>query len=194
MFAYCLNNPVNGADPSGFARNATDDNNHNGIPDYLDEQWIELTNRYRAILSDVECRDVTDDVNAALDLATKEGRERALSVCSLEDWTAKSLVFYHLVNHNAPWDIKCKSSWEETIGTTYPGSDQTVVIYEGHYYTPEILGNYTFGALGRAYGFGLSSLFIGSEYAAGFPKRGTFEFSNEMADWLFIANGYYSGH
>ena len=74
MFAYCLNNPVNGADPSGFARNTTDDNNNNGIPDYLEEQWIELTNRCRAILSGVECRDVTDEVNAALAQATRLGQ------------------------------------------------------------------------------------------------------------------------
>ena len=103
-------------------------------------------------------------------------------------------IFYNLVKDEAVWDIKRVDSWEYTIETTFPGSSKTVVFYEGHYYTPEILGNYTYGALGRAYGFSLSLLFWGSNYAAKFPQPGTFKYDNEMSDLLFIANGYYSGH
>ena len=191
MFAYCLNNPVNGADPSGFARNTTDDNNNNGIPDYLEEQWIELTNRCRAILSGVECRDVTDEVNAALAQATRLGQ---IVDSKVDIFEAKCAIFYFLVRSEAPWDIKLKEQWEKTIGTTYPGGAKEVVIYEGHYYTPEILGNYTYGALGRAYGFDIPLLFAGSMYAAKFPQRGTFDYDNEMADRLFIVDGFYSGH
>ena len=187
MFAYCLNNPVNGADPSGFARNTTDDNNNNGIPDYLEEQWIELTNRCRAILSGVECRDVTDEVNAALE-------QRFIQDSNMKWYplNIRATAFFFLVNNKRPWDIKREDPWKKTIDTEYPGSSDTVVIYEGHYYTPEILGNYTYGALGRAYGFDIPLLFAGSIYAAKFPQRGTFDYDNEMVDWLFIANGYYS--
>lgn len=60
------------------------------------------------------------------------------------------------------------------------------------YYTPEILGNYTYEVLGRTYGFDLNTLFDGSVFAAHFPQVGTAANDNEMVDWLFIANGYYS--
>ena len=36
MFAYCLNNPVNASDPTG-----------NGVPDYLERRWRELTFRMK---------------------------------------------------------------------------------------------------------------------------------------------------
>ena len=51
-----------------------------------------------------------------------------------------------------------------------------------------------YGALGRAYGFDIPLLFAGSMYAAKFPQRGTFDYDNEMADRLFIVDGFYSGH
>ena len=189
MFAYCENNPVNWCDPSGLARNSTDDNNHNGIPDYLDERWIELTNRYRSIMSGVECCDVTNEVNTAL----KQAIIRDSNIIRYP-FVIKALVFKSKVEDGAPWDIKRPNRWEETIGTDYPGKLQTVVIYEGHYYTPEILGNYTYGVLGKAYGFSLDILFAGSMYAAHFPKVGTYQYDNEMSDRLFIANGYYNEH
>lgn len=46
MFAYCLNNPANATDPTGH--DSSTDANGNGIPDYLEHRWIELTNRYKA--------------------------------------------------------------------------------------------------------------------------------------------------
>ena len=203
-YAYCLDNPVNMHDPSGFASNTSDDNNENGIPDYLEEQWIELTNRCRARINGVVCRDVTDEVNSALEKATRRGRRTEFWLGVAEFFApfivdqicegGELFIFYNLVNHEEPWDIKVKDSWENTIQTAYPGNPQTIVIYQGHYYTPEILGNYAYGALGKAYGIDLSLLFFGSMYAARFPEQGTNDYDNEMADWLFIANGYYSGH
>ena len=43
MFAYCLNNPVNARDPSGY--DSSTDENGNGIPDYLERRWHEQTIR-----------------------------------------------------------------------------------------------------------------------------------------------------
>jgi len=84
--------------------------------------------------------------------------------------------------------------WKDTIKTDYPGSSSEIVIYQGHYYTLEMLGNYTYGALGKAYGFDIPILFAGSMYAAKYPRKGTKEYDNEMTDRLFIVDGYYSGH
>lgn len=42
MFAYCNNCPVSKSDPSGYDA-ATDDLNGNGIPDYLENRWVALT-------------------------------------------------------------------------------------------------------------------------------------------------------
>ena len=183
MFAYCLNNPIDGYDPNGFARNNTDDYNDNNIPDYLEERWVEFTNRSRAILNGGECRDVTDEVNTALNNAISELSEMSF----VEKWFA----FYEMVKDRGPWDIKRPESWEKTIGTEHPGTIGTVVIYEGHYYTPEILGNYTYGVLGKACGFDLSILLLGSMYAAKNPAPGTYQYNNEMQDRLFIVNGFH---
>ena len=189
MFAYCGNEPVGNSDPSGKARKTTDDNNDNGIPDYLEEQWIELTNRWRVRLQGGYCRDVTDEVNTALEKATELGKlnQRIPFVLRL-------IVFKNVVDHNAPWDIKCPNPWKDTIGTEYPGDANSIVIYEGRYYTLEKLGNYTYGVLGKSYCFGLGLLFMGSMKAAGYPKPGTRDYDEEMADWLYIANGYHRGH
>ncbi|OGO91626.1 MAG: hypothetical protein A2Y17_11550 [Clostridiales bacterium GWF2_38_85] len=50
------------------------------------------------------------------------------------------LLFHELVKDKAPWDIKRKEKWEETIGTSFPGTD-TIVYYNGYYMTPEQIGN-----------------------------------------------------
>ena len=189
LYAYCLNNPINRSDRSGEASSSSADINHNSIPDYLEERWVELTNRYKAILSGQKCRDVTADINSALQTAVKEG-----SAFAIKHPFLKLKQFYELVNHEAPWNIKRKDPWEKTIGSEYPGSYNTVVLYDGHYYTPEILGNYTYGVLGKAYGINLDTLTGGSFFAAGFPTYGTTAFDNEVTDWLFISNGYYRGY
>jgi hypothetical protein len=48
MFAYCNNCPVIKSDPSGYDA-ATDDLNGNGIPDYLEARWEDLTEKVKAI-------------------------------------------------------------------------------------------------------------------------------------------------
>ena len=71
------------------------------------------------------------------------------------------LDFYNTVADNNPWDIKVDTSWEETIGTAYPGNIDTKVLYRGRIMTPENLGNYTYGYLGAAYRFNLDILYLG---------------------------------
>lgn len=177
---------MNLSDETGYVSSPTDDNNSNGIFDYLEIRWVEMTNRYRCVLEGKKPRDVTDEDDRALnDTLLWANISNAILPLLSKD------VFYKEVNHNGHWDIKRKEPWEYTIGTAYPGSSDTVVIYHGHYYTPEILGNYTYGAIGNAVGFWLPTLFEGSLYAAGYPKAGTGKYDNEMQDWLFIAEGYY---
>ena len=164
----------------------TTDVNHNGIEDYREKQWVELTNKYRALASG-STRDVTEEVNAALREQLKEGDQY-----SSWEQLKKIKDFYNLVNHEAPWDIKREQPWRDTIGTEYPGTSDTPVLYNGRYFTPESLGNYTYGALGRAYGFDLETLLNGSMYAQGFPRPGSKDYKNEMIDRLYITEGYYS--
>ena len=98
--------------------------------------------------------------------------------------------FYDLVNHDAPWDIKRAARWNETIGAgTFPGAG-TVVYYLGLQMTPEDLGNYAYGYIGCAIGFGMDILTLGSEYAAGFPAVGTPQYNNELADQKYIKIRY----
>jgi len=47
MFAYCNNCPVIKSDPSGYDA-ATDDLNGNGIPDYLEARWEDLTEKVKS--------------------------------------------------------------------------------------------------------------------------------------------------
>ena len=96
--------------------------------------------------------------------------------------------FYNKVNHNAPWDIKRQSSWEQTIGTPFPGIGAEVV-FGGTTMTPECLGNLTYGFLGYHYGISLDTLYLGSYYAAGFPTEGE-ALDNELWDWSYVTAGY----
>ena len=52
--------------------------------------------------------------------------------------------------------------------------------------TPEDLGNYTYGYIGRYFGFSLEVLLLGSYYAAGYPKIGM-ERWNEDKDQYFVS-------
>lgn len=56
--------------------------------------------------------------------------------------------------------------------------------------TPEKLGNYTYGALGKSFGIPLPVLYFGSYYAAGFPIYGE-KLNDEINDWVYITLGYY---
>ena len=99
------------------------------------------------------------------------------------------LEFYSLVNHNAPWDVKLKESWNTTIGTPFPGENVEVQFY-GNMMTPEMLGNFTYGYLGYSYGIPLDILIAGSYYAAGFPRSGK-ALTNEILDWASVWKGYF---
>jgi hypothetical protein len=48
MFAYCGNNPISFCDIGGDYSSPTDDNDGNGIPDYLDYNWAILTAKVKA--------------------------------------------------------------------------------------------------------------------------------------------------
>ena len=88
------------------------------------------------------------------------------------------------------WDLKLKSSWNMIIGAnTYPGSFDTKIVYNGAVMTPEELGNYTYGFIGRAVGFSLSQLNLGSWVAAGGPFTGP-QLSNEYDDQIQIKRGF----
>ena len=69
-----------------------------------------------------------------------------------------------------------------------PG-DSMPVIYHGMLMTPEELGNYTYGFIGRTFNFSLQKLFVGSFVAAGFPTSGE-KLENEFEDRASIELGY----
>jgi len=101
------------------------------------------------------------------------------------------ITFYAFVNHKAMWDIKTRSSWETTIGTPFPGRD-TPIIFLNMIMTPESLGNFTYGALGAAYGIPYQILQAGSYYAADFPGGGIV-LANELIDQKNLLLGYLYG-
>lgn len=104
---------------------------------------------------------------------------------------AKGAWFLSQVYHGAPWDIKRPDPWNTTVGAgTYPGWGVQVV-YHGWLATPEELGNYTYGHIGHALGFGLNTLYAGSWAAAGLPVSGA-AIANEFNDWTSIRSGYNS--
>ena len=195
MFAYCLNNPVTATDPTGY--DSTTDSNGNGIADYLEIRWFVQTEKAKIQLASKNgaLRDVTEEVDKALKYACFIGDAyRALIESGGPIFRAEMSVyalkkFYTMVNHEAEWDIKRKAQWESTIGTTFPGYD-TVVLYHNQAMTPEMIGNYTYGVIGEAFGFPIDTLLAGSFVAAGFPTEGA-ELINEYTDWNYIRRGYY---
>jgi len=51
-----------------------------------------------------------------------------------------------------------------------------------------MLGNYTFGYIGKAFGFSLRTLIAGSVYAA--PLSTWEQVANEFTDWVHIRRGF----
>ena len=179
MFAYCNNNPISLSDSTGtYAISVFGD--------------VIINTKRRPPVSQLSQRDVTLEVICRLIEAAAIGRVKELvaSNGNSSEYTMVDLYmdFYYLVNHNAPWDIKRPDSWKSTIGTSYPGYDVNVT-FCGQSMTPEMLGNFTYGYLGHAYGISLPLLYAGSYYAAGFPLTGS-KLDNEIWDWKYITMGY----
>ena len=194
QFAYCDNNPIMCYDPNGMCTQAWTAGYQGpcpglGKPGCLDYILPESDLTFPPL------RDVTDEVNEELKLEALKGvvvvdaiKRRALLVQDPLN-IMKTMYFKSIVDHSAAWDIKRQKSWEETIGTPYPG-EGTIVIYNGFLMTPEQIGNYTYGYLGRKYDYSLPILYAGSYWAAGFPTSGT-ELENEIfSDWAYIYLGY----
>ena len=183
MFAYCENNPVMGYDPSGYVPilysvMMTDGGDHGSQPD-------------------PGIRDVTQEVDTALQEYIKRGNTLSPHIFPTPAPVAREAIkyyyFYNLVNHKAPWDIKQKIPWEETIGTPFPG-EETVVKYHDVLLTPHELGNYTYGILGREFGIPFEFLIGGSYVAAHFPTSGDALYDEVCHDWKYITLGYFGGY
>jgi len=145
-------------------------------------------------------RDVTEEVNVALqEIAAYAYSRRNTNITPglhahgmLFSSVAENMAwFYNQVNHNADWDIKRPRPWTDTIGTPFPGSFDTEILFRGEVTTPEALGNWTYGYIGAALGIPLNILFAGSWYADGFslPWSDAFR-NNELLDWDDIRAGF----
>ena len=153
-------------------------------------------------------KDVTAAINNALGEITPIAESK---------WSIDVFLFYSKVDHEAEWDIKREKPWNDTIKSTYPGSYDTEVVFNGKVVTPEYLGNYTYGYIGAAMGLSYEILCLGSSYAAGFPQidlafkmassaslpPGIFslsleeeimEYNNEILDQIAIYDGYLAYH
>ena len=191
--AYCANNPVTHSDYSGeryddeFAerkkarlqqggkQRRKSNNSITDVTEAIDTAIIPYCT-LGSILDNMStyCSYNPDPENATINYAISTG--------------VKFIVFYNLVDHNAKWDIKNRECWESVIDCRFPG-DGVIVKYDDYYMTPENLGNYTYGVLGKSFGIPLSILYAGSYYAAHFPTCGE-ELSNELNDWKYITIGY----
>ena len=177
MFAYCGNNSVNREDPSGY---------------FPSKQFSYICFDNGSEYPKPK-RDVTIELGNALEQAAIEIQEEKLAWTFLWGDTAMAQAFiwygfYLRVNHAAPWDIKRKECWEQTIGTEFPGKNHGVLV-GGMTMTPENIGNFTYGILGYLYDIPLDALIAGSWYAAGFPTDGE-KLHNEIFDWHFVILGY----
>ena len=197
MFAYCNNNPVMYSDPAGYCLKAWAEGYQGPCPG-LGKPGCMDYNKPSDPMTYITKRDVTQEVNDALLPEAITGKIISEGIERIENDYDKAIVqagvlyyFKTQVDHKAPWDIKRKDPWELTIGTPYPGSSNTKVIYNGHIMTLEALGNYTYGYLGRAYGISLEVLLVGSYYAAGFPTEGDALFNEINVDWNYVTMGFY---
>jgi len=183
---------------SGYMDNR-DINAHFGWSDFLTE-----ADRYHGVGIVITggnlYRNVTVPVNYALD--------KTASYAATLRWWSNISWFYDQVNHLGPWDIKRPIRWNETIGSSFPGTYTDnrfatgfdTIYFRGQRMTPESLGNWTFGYIGASMGFPLPVLFSGSFYAANFPlpfiafpfsaDNLNSQFVNEMVDWVYIMKGF----
>ncbi len=181
MFAYCNNNPIMHIDPTGECTVAWSKGYQGPCPGQGKPGCMD---NYLSVQDDPTPRDVTQEVNEVL-FPTAHGCYIGRSL----GLGATLLIFYNMVNHGEEWDIKLEDSWNETIGTPYPGFD-TPIVYNGEEMTPQGLGNYTYGYLGAAFGIPLQILHGGSYVAAGFPIAYD-QLSHEVGeDWKYVTKGY----
>ena len=196
MLAYCENDPVMRCDPSGhvpirmYSVMMTDGG---GGSNPVSNTTVSSTTNTTAS----NTRDVTQEVDHALQEYVKLGNSLSQLVLPAPGpvlrEAAKYYIFFILVNHKAPWDIKRKAPWEKTIGTPFPG-EGTIIKYHDLFLTPEELGNYTYGVLGREFGIPISMLHGGSYFAAHCPIWGDKLYDELYHDWQFINLGYYRGY
>ncbi len=111
-----------------------------------------------ATINRVQFFDVTEPVNNAFYTAGLEA--------SAYNHKGNFLWFKSMVDHKRDWDVKRQAGWTKTIGTSYPGAHNAVVILFGEYTTPEEIGNMLYGYTGTAAGFSSEILFAGGGYAA----------------------------
>ena len=181
MFAYCGNNPTNNIDPKGNCF-------YNAKGEWCHDNWEYIGGYERKPDPNhpyPTARDVSEEVTQILVEAANNARAKG-TILGIPHY----IEFFQLVNHKEPWDIKREESWEETIGTRFPGQQAIVLFYN----TPmemDKLGNVTYGFLGYAYGIDLNILIVGSYAAAGMPNGGNAYFQ-EMEDWEYIKYGYMS--
>ena len=159
---------------------------------YIDKSGTRQVLNSKSI--DIAIRDVSEEIDTAMNKQVENANISKMTASLLFGDNSEAqawvyLIFYSLVNHEEPWDIKRQESWEMTIGTQFPGKDQKV-LYHGLVMTPENLGNYTYGFLGYAYGIPYDHLLIGSYYAAGFPTSGDALANEIVLDWGCILLGY----
>ena len=93
----------------------------------------------------------------------------------------KNAVFANLVKTGGLFDIKNQSEWQYPYGITDAEKQMTPFMrYNGRLWTSEQLGNYFYGYLGAAYGYGLEFLSFGA---------GVYQIASGGSDW-----SYYSGY
>ena len=132
-------------------------------------------------------KDFTIPINKALKIAEGYAKIHYLDL----------IWFYLEVTHGGTWDIKLKENWNETIAAdTFPGQNTKIVV-NGEITTPHELGNITYGYIGAACGFSLTTLLSGGDFAAGSYSGGViggvlgvFKLSDSLEDKKEIYKGY----
>ena len=206
MFAYTDNNPVNRIDVDGrrwthfqgvnttravqthnISQSRRWARSQGIIPAQRGASWVP-TSAQRAVgvrtttVNGQRYLDFTVPINDALDNVIQQALPFG------ENSRGRMRWFISQVNHRAPWDIKRPGPWNATIGEdTYPGWG-VVVRFRGKGMTPEQLGNFTYGYIGRAAGYGLFTL-MGASFIVAFPLNRD-ELFDEFGDWVDIRRGY----
>ncbi len=89
------------------------------------------------------------------------------------------------------WDIKRPEPWKKTLGISYPGSYNSLVIISDLFTTPEEMGNFLYGYAGAATNISEKILIFGSIYASKIWKNSAtdMQIENEFLDHNAIREG-----